>query len=169
MNLEQVLRTSEGEEVEGLYAYTFTPSTTNSQAKIQLKTSNDSDSTDLEIHNDASAYFDDLQLDAGVVLSTHTPFSSEAQIYLYELSTTGNTEHILDLSHFKEVTTHHEDGTKDNEWVLALPEKSFGELTEGSNRYQLTLSETDGSSLNSMVLRPTSELPRPFRCHPFLR
>ena len=81
MNLEQVLRTSEGEEVEGLYAYTFTPSTTNSQAKIQLKKSNDSDSTDLEIHKDASAYFDDLQLDAGVVLSTHTPFSSEAQIY----------------------------------------------------------------------------------------
>ena len=29
MNLEQVLRTSEGDIIEGLYAYTFTPSTTN--------------------------------------------------------------------------------------------------------------------------------------------
>ena len=37
MNLEQVLRTSEGEILEGMYAYTFTPSTTNDKAKIQLK------------------------------------------------------------------------------------------------------------------------------------
>ena len=37
MNLEQVIRTSEGEILEGMYAYTFTPSTTNDKAKIQLK------------------------------------------------------------------------------------------------------------------------------------
>ena len=140
------------EILEGMYDYTFTPSTTNDKAKIHLKTSNSSDATDLELHQDASTYFDELQLDAGVVLSPHTPFSSEAQIYLYELSTTGSTENTLDLSHFKEVTSQEENGEQTNEWVLKLPENSFGERTEGESRYQLTLSETDGSSLSSVVL-----------------
>ena len=38
MNLEQVLRNSKGgEEVEGIYAYTFTPSTADSQGKNTTK------------------------------------------------------------------------------------------------------------------------------------
>ena len=82
MNLEQVLRTSEGEILEGMYAYTFTPSTTNGRAKIQLKTSNGSDASDLEIHQDASTYFDDLQLDAGVVLS-HTHHSAAKHRFIF--------------------------------------------------------------------------------------